>query len=320
MSSQKGNGKKCERKKERGKLILALVKEFDQLYKTERDCQEKINRLLYPEGDYFCRECNSKNVEYEYGERTVKCLKCKKVTSLTTHTFFHKVHSARAYLAPIWLMEQGLLLNASEIAKVSRVVNSTGQLILKKICFVVKDRLSEIVSYATSEQLEYVICKRSKETRRRLHPRSEVVDAKEIEDLNSNKQKNTDEDESLIPDRESKVEGRTFKETCGIIVFDNIEKQVLKVLTDTPLQLESLQNKVKIPTPSLLPALTMLELKGFITRFSGDLFINNLSSTIATVTGKKVLDQSHQRRAKSNGDETVGGGIAVIELKKQFNS
>lgn len=270
MIENKEKKEKKNTKEERRKFLTRMIQEFERFYKSEKDCQEKINNMLYPDGNYVCRECNSHRVEKEYGDRNIKCLKCKKVTSLTTDTFFHKIQSARSYLAPIWMMERGIILNASEIGRISNVVNSTGQLILKKIAYVVKNEMKEEIPYVASEQMIHTICKRSKETRRRQHPQSEISDAKAekiacVPELtNGNELLNNNQ---KIIDCDKRVDRQGVN-----LVLDKIEEAILNALSGIPVQLEVLQEKTNLSTSNLLPALTMLELNGVIDRLPGELF------------------------------------------------
>lgn len=290
---EKQTTKKQKKKQKREKLILGLIKKFNSQFKTEKDCQEKINRMLYPDGNYYCRECKSQNIENVYGERHIKCLDCKKTTSLTAYTFFHRVRSARAYLAPIWIMEQGIILNASEIARVSNVVNSTGQFILKKLTFVIKSKMEELNSTLASEQFSTIICKRSKETPKRQHPTAEIPDSK----YGAPKEAIQSQAQISV---ETKIVNAPFKQ------FSKSERKILKVLSKGPVQLEDLQNSTSIPTSILLPCLTMLELNGTISRAPGDQYkavpICNTASACHTDPKSK--------------NSTTSGIIPQFKLKK----
>ena len=272
-------------------LITKMIQEFDQIYPSEKDCQEKINRMLYPDGKYPCKDCKSTNVKSEYGDRNVDCLDCKKTTSITTHTFFQRIRSARSYLAPIWMMEQGMLLNASEIARISEVVNSTGQHILKKIAYIVKERMKDLDSFITSEQMIGTICKRSKETPKRLPPVAEIIDAKSGA-LGWTQSKDNPEEASKSESLEKNID--TMGSYNGLIGSE-VEKSIVNLLTDEPVRLEFIKTSLNIPESLLLPALSMLELNEMVDRLPGDLYRINCLYSI----------HSGEQKDKNKTDEAI---------------
>lgn len=308
---KKNEEKKSENTQEekRREKISRLIKEFDRIFKSEKDCQEKINQLLYPDGNYICRECKSRNVERKYGDRNIKCLSCKKVTSLTTNTFFHKTKSARSYLAPIWMMEKGMILNASEIGRVSNVVNSTGQHILKKITYVIKNKMSEVAPYLNSDQLINTICKRSKETRRRMPPDSEISDARNNRHNHNRRQKDTITYKATFIQKNSEINQLT-EDRKPLTLANQIETMILKNLSDTPLQLEVLQERMKISASELLPALTVLELNEAISRLPGEYF------TKRSQKAPMISDEGIKRSDTANSGISKRKLIKTIKLIK----
>ena len=295
---KKNGAKKIELSPDEEKklLIASLMQEFDLIYKDEKDCQEKINSMLYPGGEYSCRDCMSKRIEHQYGERKVFCLDCKKVTSLTTNTFFHRVRSVRAYLAPIWMMEQGVILSASEIAQISDVVNSTGQHILKKISFAVKDKMDLLKTVLPSDFMRRVICKRSKETPKREHPDAEIRDAR-LSAFNA-------EDNTSI-----EISGG--KNISGNL--DSIEEEILKQLNFEEVRIETLQSETQISTAKLLPALMLLELKGLVDRLPGDLYRKSGFAEASTTSGFAEATISGSEQTASNSSSFQ---ISKKNLKK----
>ena len=247
---------------QREKLLAELVNRFDRIYKTEKDCQEKINRMLYPGGEYSCRACRSNDVEHGYGERKVYCFSCKKTTSLTAYTFFHRIRNARSYLLPIWVMEQGMILNASEIGRISGVVNSTGQLILKKITYVIKNQMDTLQVELLSDQMIGVICKRSRETPKREHPSSEIREARFAAQSAVNMFSQVEDSEAPIPTGGDKNE----------IDLNEVETRILRLLSLRDMRLDNLIEESHLSIGQLLSGLTMLEVEGKIEIVAGDYY------------------------------------------------
>ena len=119
-----------------------LWAEFNILFPTEQHCLEEIYRRAAQEL-LKCRWCESQDIEKRLGDRVVRCRRCKKETWLTAGSFFHRMRSAKAWLAAIWLMERGVIVSSSGFHKLVGIAQSSALELFKKIATVIQSHMPE---------------------------------------------------------------------------------------------------------------------------------------------------------------------------------
>ncbi len=183
MNQEDGNDR-TRRKSDRDKNnahTAALYEVFKVKFPTPESglnelCRKFHQRLL------ICRnrECAAKLPE-DCAVRNVCCPKCGRVNWITAGTFLDHMRKPLAWLAAIWLQEQGVILSSTGFAKLVGVCPSTCLNILQTTGFVilnsVDDHKAEI--YGTEAFIDRY-CKRSTDTPRGEHPSAEQK-AMEIE-------------------------------------------------------------------------------------------------------------------------------------------
>jgi len=70
--------------------LPTTILEFEKRFREEEDCVVYLRRVRWPNG-FICPKCG--HVEcYELNLRLYQCALCKKQTSVTAGTIFHKTH------------------------------------------------------------------------------------------------------------------------------------------------------------------------------------------------------------------------------------
>ena len=82
-----------------------IDEKFDMLFPEEKDCFEYLKNLRWPNG-FVCPNPKCQNDGYwPKGSNRLKCSKCKKVTSITSHTiFYRKKQTLRFWFYFIWVI------------------------------------------------------------------------------------------------------------------------------------------------------------------------------------------------------------------------
>lgn len=81
------NVKKVLRKRKRDLHIT----EFQNIYRTERDCQDYVFKLKWPKG-FICPHCGNDTYYLVEKRHLYQCAKCKKQNSVTAGTLLHHTH------------------------------------------------------------------------------------------------------------------------------------------------------------------------------------------------------------------------------------
>jgi transposase-like protein len=81
------NVKKVLRKRKRDLHIT----EFQNTYRTEKDCQNYLFKLKWPNG-FICPQCGSNTYYLVEKRHLYQCTKCKKQNSITSGTLLHHTH------------------------------------------------------------------------------------------------------------------------------------------------------------------------------------------------------------------------------------
>ena len=102
-----------------------------------------------------------------------------KVKWFTAGTFFDGIRHVRAWLAAIWMKENGASLTSAKLHRLVGIAYSSAWHILKKINTVLQEEMQEGYDVA-STFFSITYCKRSRETPAREHP---IAEQEELEKL-----------------------------------------------------------------------------------------------------------------------------------------
>src|SRR6185369_2464890 len=147
-------------------VVARLEMQLDTQCPNDEDCIEALYKLA---GLLHCRNCQSIQLERDYGARTALCGSCGKTFWITAGTFFHKMKSPRAWLAAILLTEQGVTISGMALQKLGRTAYATAHAIHHKVWAVVKSMMEKDCIEVLSSQFVPVIRRRSRETPARQH-------------------------------------------------------------------------------------------------------------------------------------------------------
>lgn len=239
----------------REEIDLAVGNFFD-LYPTSADCEEVICNAVAPDG-VTC-ECGNFVTEREFGERTIRCPRCKKKIFVTADTFFHGVKRPVAYCLATYLMSEGIAISANYFAKCASVASSTGGTILHEISDVVVKNMDSATNVLTAK-FRQIIGKRSKETPAREHPFAEQAEEEKRVAERAKRQGITPAPPPEVTELPSELE------PCG-----ELEKEIYKLIMDEPVNFDSLSDSIDVPLSDILGALTKLQIFGLVKVLPGN--------------------------------------------------
>lgn len=174
MAVQSRKTKKIDANKEH--MLAERRKLFDSEYNSIEAGEDKLYERLLLAGSISCSRCNGREFTRCDGTRQIVCVSCRNKQSFTAHTFFHKMKRASTleYLFLLTLLDEGIVVNASEFERHSSVVYSTSLSMVKKCALVLQNAMDDSTfTEAHCTEFKKVVARRSKETPARKHPRKE---------------------------------------------------------------------------------------------------------------------------------------------------
>lgn len=228
--------------------------EFNTRFPTEETCVEELYRRLSG-NRRSCPECQSSSLVRQSGDRIGKCSMCKKKVRITARTFFHRVRSVRPWLAAVWLFEHGMIISSHRFAHLVGVAYDTARKIFGKLARVMEDHLPADAIELPGTLFASAICKRS-----RLTPANERPIAEE--ELFEKIQTDPANVEGIHKINETEPRGRS-----------EAEQIVLRILSQAPIDIDTLCQRAGQALGDTLSALTMLEIDGVIQRLPYDRYV-----------------------------------------------
>jgi hypothetical protein len=221
--------------------VDAVWREFSTQFTSEAACRDSFYAAIKRVCSIKCRYCHGPKLIHQPGSRTIRCSKCKRETWLTAGTFFHRIRLFRPWLAAIWMLENGVVMSASRFHKLVGIAYSSAFNILKKLATVIQNCSDDAVPVASSALFREIVCRRSRQTPRGEHPRTEEETLEES--VNHNQpQQGIDSIESLN--------------------LSAAERQIYELLSEEPLRSDLLGLRTGLSTGQISAALIMLEIKG----------------------------------------------------------
>lgn len=261
--------------------IANCMNRFNTQFPTEEECFEEIIRIAHEEGQVRCGYCNSTKLRRRRGSRIMHCLSCTRNSWITASTFFRRLRKARAWLAAIWLLEEGVPISCSKFQKLLGISNDTAHKIFKKLSFVIKSRMAG--TECPSSVFLAVFAKRSRVTPAFEHPtkeefeaaqsaRKDQADTGESFDRTSNvalhmpTQKSMSESKREADNPQTKEEEESQNQVPGL---SDHEQLVYSLIEETSVHVDVLEAKSGLSTGDFSLALVNLEIAGLIFRDFG---------------------------------------------------
>jgi len=187
------------------------------------------------------------------------------------------MRAAKPWLSAIWLMEQGFAPNSSSFHQLAEVSQSSALNILKKVRKVIQNKMDETSPTASSSTFQAVICKRSRETPARDHPKAEELDYAQRADNFS---------EDPLPEagqNPTDVDAENCAKASGL---GPQPRQVYDALVDSGSGIDELCRRTGLATHELLAALSLLEVEGLLQYLPGGRYARTLPKQFSVSVGK----------------------------------
>lgn len=290
--------KKSDPKKdEKDALIAAMRVAFDKEMSTIEKGEDFLFQKLLLAGSIKCKKCLSTDFIRTDGTRQVCCKSCRHKQSFTSGTFFNRMRreTTLEYLFLISLLENGIIVNASEFERHSSVCYSTSLSMIKKSGFVIEKFMSkENLDKLHCSELKTVVQRRSRETPARRHPRDEqrpAVGADVIEPKTVNKE---------IP---NSVTGEIFSISLleeHATLFEELtteQQQIFCLMTEDSLAFDHLLDRSNQPLQQFNANLIQIEMAGFL--YGQGAYVHKNKAVIPTPTAIGAdIDPSLKQSAK----------------------
>jgi hypothetical protein len=241
------------------------IRLFNSLFPTEEKCLEELFSICGISLDQ-CQRCLANDVQKLKGGRSSLCLKCSKITWFCAKTALHSMKKAKPRLAIIWLAQRGLLLSSKQLSVYFGISQSSAHEITLWFSQLIDAELRESnCEFVHSEEFRLVICKRSRETPAREHPRKEIESAQlAADEIKTNEQSASE----LEQERAGAETEFPISDSEG----SSISKHLLAHLSDTPVSFDYLARNFE-DIGALSAALQLLELQGKVKIIHNNYFV-----------------------------------------------
>ena len=249
--------------------LNSMWSEFETLFPTEQDCWKELYRNVLRDAALKCRYCGAEGLETNYTERVSSCKTCKRHVWITAGTFFDHIRIAKAWLGAIWLMERGVVLSSSRFQKLAGIAQSSALNIIQKIRMVIENNMNDKFTLLPSRHFETAICKRSRETPAKTHPRDEEKlfqessDSEPIKNSSNSVKQNFNQKKANSPSKKN-------RSAIQIVELSKRHQQVFALITEKPISFDSISQQTGLSAGEISAALTILELNELISCLPGN--------------------------------------------------
>jgi DNA-binding MarR family transcriptional regulator len=258
-------------------ILRHYLKKFYSLFPTDKDRKQALFHLFTDEKGIQCKHCGSRDVYGAIGERYGTCRSCGKNSSFTAGTLFNRIRKVHAWLLAIWLMGQGITVNANQLHILANIAAATASEILKRISLVINtDMVANCHAVSVfSVSFSSTFLRRSRETPANEHPIAEQaeMEKRELETTGSN--------QSTTTEKPYGEKNREATSTHSASELSGPAKKVFDFLSTQPLHLNYICKQTGLSVPTAASILVQLELEGLVETVFGDRYI---LSTAATAT------------------------------------
>ncbi len=240
-------------------LLCASWAAFSDELPTSQACVASLQEMAELDGKLRSPCCFELQPEGTYGERNYKCPKCRQLVWVTAGTFFDGIRDPITWRGAIWLYEEGLTPNATDLERLSGASYSSCWEICRKLNMVILEQILDGLTPVESAFFQEIVFRRTRVTPAGKHPRAEQA---EIE-----------KDCLDAVDKESLDD------------FTEEQISILEVLSAKakPVHFDILCAKTNMPSKDMSAFLMLLELSGAVQRLVGDRYVRITKS-------KKVND------------------------------
>ena len=178
---------------------------------------------------------------------------------------------APCWLAAIWLMEHGVALSSSGFHEVIDISQTSALNLIKRINTVLQSHMPENAPTVPSSFFSLIFAKRSLLTPANAHPRAEqdeIDKAMAAQSQTNTSEEETNEDEPL----------------------SEVEATVYALLSEDPIDFDTLCQRTGMPAGPLSAALTMLGLKNAAERMPGDYYVRYVAKAHSKIPLKCLDD------------------------------
>ena len=241
---------------------IRIMDELNQHFQTDADCLEFMYLAREKEGSLICAKCSEKNFKRDYGSRFIICIKCNTRLWITSGTLFEKTKKLKAWFTGAWFIARGIQVSTPIFEEIANVAQSTAWQILNTYSMLLGEYIEERTEEVPSVLFMKMICKRSRETAKREHPKTEIFDQfkEEFESILG-----TISDDSK--DSESSSEVTSLQEPVT-----EIEKSIINELSGKKYSFDYLCKKLKFSIAEISSTISMLEVKGLIKQVGPNIY------------------------------------------------
>lgn len=290
--------------------VIAVWNEFNMRFPTEEDCLEELCRRLFSKKERRCKNCGSSISTQNTISRAVSCMSCNSKCWTTAGTFFEGVRLVRPWLAAIWFLERGLIINSYRFHKMVGIAYSTALNIFRRITIALEERLGEDVLELPAKSFSELVCRRSRETPARSHPRHEQVEwTGKMNSPNEEIAEFLHGDAVDIKAKSVEMVDVSYRPPVELI---GNEGMVLGALSEVPLHFDLLSERSKLSTGELSSCLTMLELDGLVVRLAGDFYVRQVPRKIESTNERNLLQQIEESSTAEHHRTAVLGALTFV--------
>jgi hypothetical protein len=275
------------------KSLIELWSEYATSFGTDEQALIFLMHCL-DAGVPICRNCGSQNRIAYSCQRTYRCTNCRAENSRTANTFIACIRRPQAFLGAMFLSARAALFNACDLARLSGIANSSAWCICQKLNMAKNIAVFSEMPAANSEDHDIVqvssagfaeiINRRSIETERRQHPRSEIATVQGADGADDQPtMPGSDPRRDYITDAGNVTDDRSETNSAHCAdpdrddpVLEQLagnEKLVYSKLSHSgPIHFDILQQATSLEVGKLCATITMLQLSDLIVRLPGDYY------------------------------------------------
>lgn len=271
------NAKKSDKIPEASRFesVNETWRQYKNAFPNDEDCLQEILERALKAGLLRCHKCGRVQSEAaDLNGRFFRCPACQSQVWITGQCVLRSVRNLSLWLGAIWMIERGVTFNAFDLHRVAAVAYSSAWNVFRKLSLVIERELPPDSLLASSAVLAAFVCKRSRETPARFHPRAEEDDENLQRDTEVNfADVTTKTSDYCQPGEQSS--SAADEAACSQFVSPASADQaaiVLNLLTEGPMHFDQLCELMQITAGQLSVALSILEIDGKIEAMGGARF------------------------------------------------
>jgi len=279
--------------------LKQVFEEFVSEYPDEAVCRATVLSYVAENKVLIWNYCGTQNRPTAVQERDFPCDVCKRPVWVTAGTGFEQVELFRPWLAWFRLQERGIVLNAFQFHDLLEIPYFTAYKMSKQIHMKLCEILADPNRTAPSSAFSSIFYRRSRETPAGEHPVSEEKRAR-----------------LLVEKRSESISRRKVEQETPALIqpefeLSDKERLVFSAIVDAPISFGLLLRNTKLPVSQLSSVLTMMELKGALSRLPGD---NYERADLLRISANASLESAVTEK---NDKTTIKSLIKFVRAKYQ---